>query len=48
MLDSCISEPALVAIVGGHKRYQVCGGAHGYFDAPQVTRNVPRSDEGIQ
>ena len=36
--DTCISEEGLAAIVGRDKRYQVCGGAHGFHDAGELIR----------
>ena len=36
--ESCVSEEGLAAIVGRDKRYQVCGGAHGFFDAGELIR----------
>ena len=34
--DTCVSEEGMAAIVGRDKRYQVCGGAHGFFDAGEL------------
>jgi hypothetical protein len=45
--DTCVSQQGLAAIVGRDKRYQACGGAHGFFDAPHVTDNLSRP-EGIR
>src|SRR4029077_11351407 len=36
--DTCVSEEGMAAIVGRDKRYQVCGGAHGFFDAGELIR----------
>src|SRR5437773_1059217 len=36
--DTCVSEEGLAAIVGRDKRYQICGGAHGYYDAGELIR----------
>jgi DNA-binding NarL/FixJ family response regulator len=36
--DTCVSESGLAAIVGRDKRYQICGGAHGFFDAGELIR----------
>ena len=36
--DTCVSEQGMVTIVGRDKRYQVCGGAHGFFDAGELIR----------
>ena len=36
--DTCVSEQGMVTIVGRDKRYQVCGGAHGFFDAGELVR----------
>ena len=36
--DTCVSELGMAAIVGRDKRYQVCGGAHGFFDAGELIR----------
>ena len=36
--DTCVSEEGLAAIVGRDKRYQVCGGAHGFNDAGELIR----------
>src|SRR5438876_2010749 len=36
--DTCVSEQGMAAIVGRDKRYQVCGGAHGFFDAGELIR----------
>jgi two-component system response regulator NreC len=36
--DTCVSEQGMAAIVGCDKRYQVCGGAHGFFDAGELIR----------
>ena len=31
--DTCVSAQGLATIVGRDKRYQVCGSAHGFYDA---------------
>ena len=36
--DTCVSEEGMATIVGRDKRYQVCGGAHGFFDAGELIR----------
>jgi len=36
--DTCVSEEGMAAIVGRDKRYQVCGGAHGFYDAGELIR----------
>jgi DNA-binding NarL/FixJ family response regulator len=36
--DTCVSEHGMAAIVGLDKRYCVCGGAHGFFDAGELIR----------
>ena len=36
--DTCVSERGMVAIVEGDKRYQVCGSAHGFYDAAELIR----------
>jgi DNA-binding NarL/FixJ family response regulator len=36
--DTCISEQGMAAIVGRDKRYHVCGGAHGFYDAGELIR----------
>jgi len=36
--DTVISEEGMAAIVGRNKRYRVCGGAHGFFDAGELIR----------
>jgi len=36
--DTCVSEVGMAAIVGRDERYQVCGGAHGFFDAGELIR----------
>ena len=36
--ETCVSEEGLSAIVGRDKRYQVCGGAHGFHDAGELIR----------
>ena len=36
--DTCVSEQGLAAIIGRDKRYYVCGGAHGFYDAAELIR----------
>ena len=36
--DTCVSEEGMATIVGRDKRYQVCGSAHGFFDAGELIR----------
>src|SRR5213595_2274730 len=36
--DTCVSEQGMAAIVGRDKRYDVCGGAHGFYDAGELIR----------
>jgi DNA-binding NarL/FixJ family response regulator len=36
--DTCVSEEGMAAIVKRNKRYQFCGGAHGYYDAGELIR----------
>lgn len=36
--DTCISERGMATIVGCDKRYRVCGGAHGFYDAGELIR----------
>jgi two-component system response regulator NreC len=36
--DTCVSEQGMAAIVGRDKRYQVCGSAHGFYDAGELVR----------
>ena len=36
--DTCVSEAGLAAIVDRDKRYQICGSAHGSFDAADLVR----------
>jgi DNA-binding NarL/FixJ family response regulator len=36
--DTCVSEQGMATIVGRHKRYQVCGGAYGFYDAGELIR----------
>jgi DNA-binding NarL/FixJ family response regulator len=36
--DTCVSEEGMAAIVGRDKRYHVCGGAHGFYDAGELMR----------
>jgi len=36
--DTCVSEQGLAAIIGCDKRYQVCGSAHGFYDAAELIR----------
>ena len=35
---TCVSEQGMATIVGRDKRYHVCGGAHGFFDAGELIR----------
>jgi response regulator of citrate/malate metabolism len=37
--DTCVSAQGLAVIVGRDKRYQVCGSAHGFYDAGELIRN---------
>jgi two-component system response regulator NreC len=36
--DTCVSEVGMEGIVRGDKRYHVCGGAHGFYDAGELIR----------
>lgn len=36
--DTCVSEEGMATIVGRDKRYQVCGSAHGFYDAGELIR----------
>jgi two-component system response regulator NreC len=36
--DTCVSEQGMASIVGRDKRYRVCGGAHGFYDAGALIR----------
>ena len=36
--DTCVSEQGMAAIVARDKRYHVCGGAHGFYDAVELIR----------
>ena len=36
--DTCVSETGLEAIVSRDKRYRICGGAHGFYDAGELVR----------
>ena len=36
--DTCVSEEGMASIVGRDKRYHVCGGAHGFYDAGELIR----------
>src|SRR5437660_8978019 len=36
--DTCVSEEGMATIVGRDKRYHVCGGAHGFYDAAELIR----------
>jgi response regulator of citrate/malate metabolism len=36
--DTCVSEHGMAVIVGTNKRYHVCGGAHGFYDAGELIR----------
>ena len=40
--DTCVSEEGMAVIVGRNKRYHVCGGAHGFFDAGELIQNISR------
>src|SRR5947199_5013700 len=37
--DTCVSEQGMATIVGRDKRYSVCGGAHGFYDAGELIRH---------
>jgi two-component system, NarL family, response regulator NreC len=36
--DTSVSEEGMAAMVGRDKRYHVCGGAHGFYDAGELIR----------
>jgi two-component system response regulator NreC len=36
--DTCVSQEGMATIVGRNKRYHVCGGAHGFYDAGELIR----------
>jgi DNA-binding NarL/FixJ family response regulator len=36
--DTCVSEQGMATIVGRDKKYHVCGGAHGFYDAGELIR----------
>src|SRR5256885_3690247 len=36
--DTCVSEEGMATIIGRDKRYRVCGGAHGFYDAGELIR----------
>jgi DNA-binding NarL/FixJ family response regulator len=36
--DTCVSEEGMTAIIGRDKRYHICGGAHGFYDAGELIR----------
>src|SRR6266851_2561422 len=36
--DTCVSEAGMETIVGRDKRYRICGGAHGFYDAGELIR----------
>jgi response regulator of citrate/malate metabolism len=36
--DTCVSEQGMATIVGRDKRYRVCGGAQGFYDAGELIR----------
>ena len=36
--DTCVSEEGMAAIVERDKKYHVCGGAHGFYDAGELIR----------
>ena len=36
--DTCVSQAGMATIVGRNKRYHVCGGAHGFYDAGELIR----------
>jgi len=36
--DTCVSEDGIAAIIGRDKRYHLCGGAHGFYDAGELIR----------
>ena len=38
--DTVVSEHGMAAIVGGDKRYRICGGAHGFYDAGVLIKKL--------
>src|SRR5881396_1925695 len=36
--DTCVSEEGMATIIGRDKRYRICGGAHGFYDAGELIR----------
>jgi hypothetical protein len=34
--DTCVSEAGMVAIVPRDKRFSICGGPHGFYDASEL------------
>jgi chemotaxis response regulator CheB len=34
--DTCVSEAGMVATVSRDKRFRICGGAHGFYDASEL------------
>ncbi len=36
--DTCVSEQGMATILGRDKRYQICGSAHGFYDAGELIR----------
>ena len=36
--DTCVSQEGMATIVGRDKRYHVCGGAHGFYNAGELIR----------
>jgi len=36
--DTCVSEEGMATIIGRDKRYRVCGGAHGFYNAGELIR----------
>jgi DNA-binding NarL/FixJ family response regulator len=36
--DTCVSEEGMATIVGRDRRYQVCGSAHGFYNAGELIR----------
>ena len=36
--DTCVSEAGMETIVRRDKRYRICGGAHGFYDAGELIR----------
>ena len=45
--DTCASEQGRATIIGGDKRYPVCGSVDGFYLALRVTDNL-QSDEGVR